>query len=67
MHTLLLCAALSGVAAIRSPTYEKEEVSAARSSDAAISSPAYERDEVKALPGWDGPLPSRHFSGYLQA
>ena len=29
--------------------------------------PAYERDEVKALPGWDGPLPSRHFSGYLQA
>ena len=29
--------------------------------------PAYERDEVKALPGWDGALPSRHFSGYLQA
>ena len=22
-------------------------------------------DEVKALPGWDGPLPSRMFSGYL--
>ena len=22
-------------------------------------------DEVKSLPGWDGPLPSRHFSGYL--
>mmetsp|Transcript_23588 Transcript_23588/g.67441 ORF Transcript_23588/g.67441 Transcript_23588/m.67441 type:complete len:465 (-) Transcript_23588:86-1480(-) len=23
-------------------------------------------DEVKALPGWDGPLPSRQFSGYLK-
>ena len=34
---------------------------------AARDAPAYERDEVKALPGWDGPLPSRHFSGYLQA
>ena len=22
-------------------------------------------DEVKGLPGWDAPLPSRHFSGYL--
>jgi|EP01047_Picozoa_sp_COSAG01_P071201 hypothetical protein len=22
-------------------------------------------DEVKSLPGWDGPLPSRMFSGYL--
>ena len=22
-------------------------------------------DEVKALPGWDGPLPSRQYSGYL--
>ncbi len=29
--------------------------------------PAYEMDEVKTLPGWDGALPSRHFSGYLQA
>ena len=47
MHTLLLCAALSSVAAIRAPAYEK--------------------DEVKALPGWDEVLPSRHFSGYLQA
>ena len=34
---------------------------------AARDAPAYERDEVKSLPGWDGPLPSRHFSGYLQA
>ena len=23
------------------------------------------QDEVKALPGWDAPLPSRHFSGYI--
>ena len=67
MHTLLLCVALSSVAAIRSPAYEKEEVSAAISSVAAISAPAYEIDEVKALPGWDEALPSRHFSGYLQA
>ena len=22
-------------------------------------------DEVASLPGWDGPLPSRHFSGHL--
>eukprot|EP01044_Picomonas_judraskeda_P013466 COSAG03_NODE_2038_length_3197_cov_5.678825_4_plen_141_part_00 len=22
-------------------------------------------DEVKSLPGWDGPLPSKHYSGYL--
>lgn len=22
-------------------------------------------DEVKSLPGWQGPLPSRHYSGYL--
>lgn len=22
-------------------------------------------DEVLALPGWDGALPSRHFSGYV--
>ena len=29
--------------------------------------PAYEKDEVKSLPGWDEALPSRHFSGYLQA
>ena len=34
---------------------------------AARDAPAYEKDDVKALPGWDGPLPSRHFSGYLQA
>ena len=34
---------------------------------AARDAPAYERDEVKSLPGWDGALPSRHFSGYLQA
>ena len=68
MNALLLsCAALSSVAAIRAPTFEKEEVSAAISSVAAISAPAYEKDEVKALPGWDGALPSRHFSGYLQA
>jgi len=26
-----------------------------------------EEDEVLALPGWDAPLPSRHFSGYLNA
>jgi hypothetical protein len=23
------------------------------------------RDEIHHLPGWDGALPSRHFSGYL--
>ena len=23
------------------------------------------KDEIKQLPGWDAPLPSRHFSGYL--
>lgn len=23
------------------------------------------KDEIKSLPGWDGPLPSRQFSGYL--
>ena len=40
-------------------------VSAARV--AARDAPAYERDEVKTLPGWAGALPSRHFSGYLQA
>ena len=34
---------------------------------AARDAPAYEKDEVKTLPGWDSPLPSRHFSGYLQA
>ena len=34
---------------------------------AARDAPAYEKDEVKALPGWDEALPSRHFSGYLQA
>eukprot|EP01045_Picozoa_sp_COSAG04_P055368 COSAG04_NODE_25259_length_310_cov_0.725118_1_plen_45_part_01 len=22
-------------------------------------------DEIKDLPGWDGALPSRHWSGYL--
>ena len=68
MNALLLsCAALSSVAAISAPAYEKEEVTAALNSVGAISAPAYERDEVKSLPGWDGPLPSRHFSGYLQA
>ena len=24
-------------------------------------------DVVKSLPGWDGPLPSKHYSGYLDA
>jgi hypothetical protein len=24
-------------------------------------------DEVTSLPGWTGPLPSRHYSGYLEA
>jgi hypothetical protein len=23
------------------------------------------QDEIHRLPGWTGPLPSRHFSGYL--
>ena len=31
------------------------------------TTPAYEKDEVNKLPGWDAALPSRHFSGYLQA
>ena len=26
---------------------------------------AVAEDEVLALPGWDAPLPSRHFSGYV--
>ena len=24
-------------------------------------------DEVKSLPGWDGALPSKHYSGFLDA
>ena len=32
----------------------------ARGAEAAVSA-----DEVKALPGWDGALPSKHYSGYL--
>ena len=28
-------------------------------------SAAISKDEVTALPGWDGPLPSKHYSGYL--
>ena len=23
------------------------------------------KDEIKQLPGWEGPLPSRHYSGYI--
>ena len=23
------------------------------------------KDEIKQLPGWDGALPSRHYSGYI--
>eukprot|EP01045_Picozoa_sp_COSAG04_P027027 COSAG04_NODE_3877_length_2455_cov_1.409593_1_plen_61_part_10 len=30
----------------------------ARGAEAAVSA-----DEVKALPGWDGALPSKHYSG----
>lgn len=30
------------------------------------SSAAPTDDEVLSLPGWQGPLPSRHFSGYLR-
>ena len=26
---------------------------------------AIKAHEVTALPGWDGPLPSKHYSGYL--
>lgn len=26
---------------------------------------AIDADEIKSLPGWDGPLPSRQWSGYL--
>ncbi len=26
---------------------------------------ALKKDEIHHLPGWDGSLPSRHFSGYL--
>lgn len=26
---------------------------------------AYAPDEVTSLPGWDGPLPTKHYSGYL--
>ena len=26
---------------------------------------AVPEDEIVALPGWDGPLPSRHYSGYI--
>lgn len=29
--------------------------------------PAAEADEVKSLPGWDKPLPSKQYSGYLSA
>ena len=32
----------------------------------AFSSAAPADDEVVTLPGWDGPLPSRHYSGYLR-
>lgn len=31
----------------------------------AMSAPA--TDEVKSLPGWSGPLPSKHYSGFLDA
>ena len=34
----------------------------AGSADAAVSA-----DEIIKLPGWDGKLPSKHFSGYLDA
>lgn len=27
---------------------------------------AIDKDEIKSLPGWDGALPSRHWSGYLE-
>ena len=30
------------------------------------SSPVPEEDEIYAIPGWEGPLPSRTFSGYLK-
>ena len=32
---------------------------------AVLVSGAVEADEVTALPGWTGPLPSRHYSGYV--
>ena len=28
---------------------------------------AVSHDEIKSLPGWDGPLPTKHYSGYLDA
>lgn len=49
MHTRLRLFALGLCAAMFSPAVE-----------AAVAA-----DEVKALPGWDGSLPSRHYSGYL--
>ena len=32
---------------------------------AALAAGAAVGDEVSALPGWSGPLPSRHYSGYV--
>ena len=33
---------------------------------ASIVDAAIEKDLIHQLPGWDGPLPSRQYSGYLQ-
>jgi len=32
-----------------------------------VATAAVAADEVKSLPGWDGELPSKHYSGYLPA
>jgi hypothetical protein len=48
----------------RSPTTMMRLLAAAvllGAADAAI-----DKDEIKSLPGWDGALPSRHWSGYLE-
>lgn len=30
-----------------------------------LSSSAYAPDEITSLPGWNGPLPTKQYSGYL--
>ena len=34
---------------------------------AGLASAAYSADEIKSLPGWNGALPSKQYSGYLTA
>ena len=42
-------------------------LAAAVAASAAATTPEADADEVKSLPGWSKPLPSKQYSGYLDA